>query len=114
MISITVSASDSVLSITTCGSTVKAEAAPSASAGGDHVGQAHLALQQLLDGRGDASGAALFVLAMVELALELDGVERHAVARGRDLRIDDVGAGRGAGAGHHAPAGAGWFGREQR
>ena len=56
--------------------------------------------------------APLLVLAMVELALELDGVERHAVARGRDLRIDDVGAGAGAGAGHHGEQ-ARVVGREQ-
>ncbi len=45
--------------------------------------------------------ASLLVLGMVELALEMDGVERHAVAGGRDLGIDDIGAGAGAGAGDH-------------
>ena len=66
-----------------------------------HVGEAHLAFQQPLDGHGDLPGAPLFVLGLIELALELNGVERHAVARGRDLRIDDIGAGAGASASHH-------------
>ena len=96
------SASDSVLSITTCGSTVNAE---SLGLGlrlvNNHFGEARVALEQALDGHGDLLGAALLVLGVVELALEVNGVERHAVARGRDLGIDDIGAGAGAGAGDH-------------
>ena len=49
---------------------------------------------------------------MVELALEMDGVERHAVAGGRDLGIDDIGAGAGAGAGDHGEQ-ARMVGREE-
>src|SRR6185436_10488032 len=92
----TVSASDSVLSITTCGSTVKAD---SRAFGFFLV--ATTSAKRTSPFNSLSMVVALFVVAMLELALELDGVERHAIARGRDLRIDDVGAGPGAGAGHH-------------
>ena len=48
---------------------------------------------------GDPLGPAQLVLVPVEGAGEDDGVERHAVRRGEDLRVDDVAARRRAGAG---------------
>ena len=47
----------------------------------------------------DARGAARLVLVAIEFARDRDGVERAAVGGGVDLRVDDVGAGRRAGAG---------------
>ena len=64
-----------------------------------HVGQPQLAAQRALDRIGDAHRAARLVLVVLELARHRDGVEREPVGRGEDLRVDDVGAGRRAGAG---------------
>ena len=69
--------------------------------GGDHLGQPHGAGKRLLDEVADAPGAALLVGLVVELAGDEDRVERLAVGGGVDLRVDDVGAGNGAGAGDH-------------
>ena len=98
--SITVNWLDSALSISTSGATVKAlmRPAPVAPLGHQRV-EPDLALQQLLDGLGDAPRAAQLVLVVVELAREQEGVEREAVARGGDVRARDVGAGGRAGAG---------------
>ena len=51
---------------------------------------------------GDALAAAQFVLVALEGARDEDRVEGEAVGRGEDLRVDDIGAGRGAGAGDAA------------
>ena len=66
---------------------------------GDHLGQADGAGQRLLDQVADAAGPALLVGLVVELAVDGDRIERLAVGGGEDLRVDDVGAGGGAGAG---------------
>ena len=63
------------------------------------VGQLDLAAHRLLDGVADAGGAACFVFVAFELARHRDGVEREPVGRGVDLGVDDVGAGKRAGAG---------------
>ena len=61
--------------------------------------EADLVTQALGDDVADAGGAALLVLVVLEGALQQEGVEREVVARGRDVRADDVGAGRRTGAG---------------
>ena len=66
---------------------------------GDDLGQAHRARQRLLDQVADLAGAALLVGLVVELAADRDRIERLAVGGGEDLRVDDVAAGGGAGAG---------------
>ena len=62
-------------------------------------GSQALARQHVLDQPADALGAPPLVLVAVELAADQDGVERAAVGGGEDLRVDDVAAGRRAGAG---------------
>ena len=92
---------DSALSMTTSGGDV--EGLRAARCGGplavDEIGDPDLALERPLDGGGDALGPAQLVLVAVEGAREEDGVERHAVGGGEDLRVDDVAARRRAGAG---------------
>ena len=56
------------------------------------VAEPDLALEQLLDGLGDAPRAPQLVLVQVELAREQEGVEREPVAGRRDVRARDVGA----------------------
>ena len=58
-------------------------------------------------------GAPALVLLAVELALQQEGVEGKAVARRGDVRADDVGAGRRAGAGKQRQQ-ARMIGREHR
>ena len=55
--------------------------------------------ERLLDQVADLAGAPLLVGLVVELAADRDRIERLAVAGREDLRVDDVGAGDGAGAG---------------
>ena len=62
------------------------------------VGDLHLALERPLDRFGDPLGPAQLVLVPVEGARQDDGVERHAVRGGEDLRVDDVAARGRAGA----------------
>ena len=68
-----------------------------------------LALQQPLDGLGDAPAAAQLVLVVIELAGEQEGVEREAVARRGDVRAEML-----APAAAQAPANSasrrGWLG----
>ena len=73
----------------------------------------HLALEELLDGLADAAGTALLVLVVLELALQEERVEGGAIPRRGDVGADDVGTGRGAGAGEHRQE-AGVVGREHR
>ena len=63
------------------------------------VGQPQFAAQRLLDRIGDAIGAPLLVLVALEFARQRNGVERAPVGGGEYLRVDDIGAGHGAGAG---------------
>ena len=72
-----------------------------------------LALEKLLDGLGDAPGAAQLVLVVLELAGKQEGVERETVARRRDVRTRDVGAGGRTGAGKQRQQ-ARMVGRQQR
>jgi hypothetical protein len=48
----------------------------------DNLGKADIIPQQLLDGLGDFLGASLLILGVIELALKVNRVECHAVARG--------------------------------
>ena len=89
-----------------------AAAAPLAPLGHQRA-EPDLALEQLLDGLGDAPRAPQLVLVLLELARQQEGVEREAVARRRDVRARDVGAGGGAGAGEQRQQ-ARMVGREQR
>ena len=66
---------------------------------GDGLAQPQGAAQRLLHRLGDAFGAAQFVGVFWEGARHRDDVEREAVGGGEDLRVDDVGARRRAGAG---------------
>ena len=112
--SITVNWLDSALSTSTSGATVKAPSRPRLLAPLRHQrAEPDLALEQLLDGLGDAPRAAQLVLVLLELARQQERVEREAVARGRDVRARDVGAGGRAGAGKQRQQ-ARMVGREQR
>ena len=100
--SMTVNRLDSVLLMSARGSMREGlGAALRLGALGDHLRQPALARQHVLDQLADALGAAPLVLVAVELAADQDRVERLAVGGGEDLRVDDVAAGRGAGAGDH-------------
>ena len=87
-----------------------------AAAGGaarHHFGQPQFAFQHLLDHLADPRRAPALVLVAVVFPRDRDGVERAAVGGGVDLRVDDVGAGRGAGAGDDRQQ-PGMVGREDR
>src|ERR1700722_3812741 len=62
-----------------------------------HFGQPDLASQRLLNVRPNAPPPPQFVLVALESARNKNGVERKAVGRGEDLRVDDVAARGGSG-----------------
>ena len=113
--SITVNWWDSALSIEHFGRNregADAAAAPAVPLGHQRA-EPDLALEQLLDGLGNAPGAPQLVLVLLEFAGQQEGVEREAVARGRDVRTRDVGASGGARAGEQRQQ-ARMVGRQQR
>jgi hypothetical protein len=84
----------------TSGSTVKALILPLRRGALRHgFRQPHLAFEHVLDHVADSCCTAAFVVVAVVFPGDRDGVERAAIGRGVDLRVDDVGAGRGACAG---------------
>jgi hypothetical protein len=62
---------------------------------GNHLADADVAFHRLADEFHDALGAAALVGFGLELALDQQGVERHAVGGGEDLGAGDIGARRG-------------------
>ena len=99
--SMTVNCSSSALSTMMLVSSVKAlsRALLLALAARPCSGRRMRAGERLLDQVADLAGAALLVGVVVELAADRDRVERLAVGGREDLRVDDIGAGDGAGAG---------------
>ena len=98
--SITVKWSDTALSMMTSGSTVNAPSRPLGLMPLCHqVRQAHLALAAASRSCRRCVCATALVVVLVELAVEQEGVESKSVARRGDVGADDVGTGRGAGAG---------------
>ena len=96
----TVKRFDDWLSMMTRGSTVKALMRCLRPVGaGDRLLEPEFAAQRLANDVGDALGPAALVLLGLELALDQNRVERHAVGGGEDLGARDVGAGRRTGAG---------------
>ena len=81
-----------------------------ASFGGAISRQPDLATQSPLDVRGDPLTAPQFVVVSLEGARNEDRVEREAVGRREDLRVDDVAAGRGAQAPAMPVSSLGWSG----
>ncbi len=80
---------------------------------GQNVGQMRLAGQDVLNDLADAFGTAALVVVGIEFTADENGIERPPVAGGENLRVDDVGPCRRAGARYDRQE-AGMVGRQHR